>query len=321
MDASALMPEQGFSGRLVRHDDTETRLSDWQEEYGPKANHQSYQDICDMYPNNKWCRLNPRLAKRRKKRKLVHSAMPPGVSESSDGAAAAPAPAPKEWHEHVADVGDGVADAAQDAHNTVKDWLGMGGSSEKETKSEEGEEDGTAAAAADAHEQATESVEDAHGAVKDWLGAGDSEDSEDAPPAPAPAPGEGAAAEGGTVADDAHGAVKDWLGAGESPAPSGDSGGDSEDSEDAAAADHSASEGEGAAAEGEAAPEGEAAAEGGAADEGAAAAAGSAGAEGESQPAEAPITEKIEDTTTGIPLYDAPETKEKETWWWPFSWP
>jgi len=136
MNAKSMMPEQGFSGRLVRHDDSETHISDWQEEYGPKADHMSMEDICAMYPNNQWCKMNNRLMKRHKKRKYHYYTTTPSAQS--------PAPV-AEWHEHandavedagdaVQDAGGAIGDAVKGAHDTVKDWLGIGG---EENKTEE----------------------------------------------------------------------------------------------------------------------------------------------------------------------------------------
>jgi hypothetical protein len=51
---NVLMPEQGFTGKLVAHDDTHTQLADWHLEYGPGMT--TYEEICAKYPHNPWCR-------------------------------------------------------------------------------------------------------------------------------------------------------------------------------------------------------------------------------------------------------------------------
>jgi len=57
MDESQAMPEQGFEGGLVAHDNMKTATSDWHAEYGPRAiGHQSYEAICAEYPDNTWCK-------------------------------------------------------------------------------------------------------------------------------------------------------------------------------------------------------------------------------------------------------------------------
>lgn len=51
------LPEQGFTGSLVMHTD-ETRTGDWMEEFGPKAGHRSFVEICNDFADNEWCRLH-----------------------------------------------------------------------------------------------------------------------------------------------------------------------------------------------------------------------------------------------------------------------
>lgn len=53
----AKMPEQGFEGKLVAHDNMVTHTEDWQMEYGPRADHLTHEAICAQYPDNQWCRL------------------------------------------------------------------------------------------------------------------------------------------------------------------------------------------------------------------------------------------------------------------------
>jgi len=57
MDEGSKMPEQGFEGKLVAHDNMKTATSDWHSEYGPHSGHQSYEAICEQYPDNSWCKL------------------------------------------------------------------------------------------------------------------------------------------------------------------------------------------------------------------------------------------------------------------------
>jgi len=56
MDENEKMPEQGFSGELVAHDNMKTATADWHAEYGPHAT-PSYEAICAEYPDNLWCKL------------------------------------------------------------------------------------------------------------------------------------------------------------------------------------------------------------------------------------------------------------------------
>jgi len=46
--------EQGFSGKLVQHDNGKTMTKDWLGEYGPGSD--SHKKICQLYPDNQWCR-------------------------------------------------------------------------------------------------------------------------------------------------------------------------------------------------------------------------------------------------------------------------
>lgn len=57
MDENAKLPEQGYEGELVAHDNMVTHTADWQREYGPHAGHATFQAICAEYPDNKWCQL------------------------------------------------------------------------------------------------------------------------------------------------------------------------------------------------------------------------------------------------------------------------
>jgi len=57
MDEDKGTPEQGFSGEAVEHTNMKTVTEDWHGEYGPDSGHQSYREICALYPDNKWCHL------------------------------------------------------------------------------------------------------------------------------------------------------------------------------------------------------------------------------------------------------------------------
>lgn len=52
------LPEQGYSGDLVDHDDAETQTADWQQEFGPNSGHRSLREICRDHPNNRWCYMH-----------------------------------------------------------------------------------------------------------------------------------------------------------------------------------------------------------------------------------------------------------------------
>lgn len=54
MDEDLGAQEQGFSGKIVEHDDMKSMTKDWHSEYGPGQD--SYHKICALYPNNQWCR-------------------------------------------------------------------------------------------------------------------------------------------------------------------------------------------------------------------------------------------------------------------------
>lgn len=67
MDANAKLPEQGYTGEGVAHDNMKTATSDWHAEYGPHSGHQSYEAICAAYPDNTWCKLRGYRAKQLQK--------------------------------------------------------------------------------------------------------------------------------------------------------------------------------------------------------------------------------------------------------------
>lgn len=54
--AAGKLPEQGFHGELVAHDNMVTQTQDWHSEYGPHSG-PSYEEICRKYPDNQWCKL------------------------------------------------------------------------------------------------------------------------------------------------------------------------------------------------------------------------------------------------------------------------
>jgi len=55
MDEDIGASEQGFSGKVVEHDNMKTMTHDWRGEYGPGSGVHSYEKICAMYPDNQWC--------------------------------------------------------------------------------------------------------------------------------------------------------------------------------------------------------------------------------------------------------------------------
>jgi hypothetical protein len=52
------LPDQGVTGQLVRHRDFDTMAEDWQKEFGPKAGHRNFDEICADFPDNQWCRIH-----------------------------------------------------------------------------------------------------------------------------------------------------------------------------------------------------------------------------------------------------------------------
>lgn len=52
------LPDQGYHGKKVIHKDFDTMTGDWHTEFGPKAGHRSYWEICADHPNNEWCCLH-----------------------------------------------------------------------------------------------------------------------------------------------------------------------------------------------------------------------------------------------------------------------
>lgn len=56
MPMEAGTPEQGFSGKMVEHENMVTMTKDWRGEYGRHAKGlTSYEEICALYPDNQWC--------------------------------------------------------------------------------------------------------------------------------------------------------------------------------------------------------------------------------------------------------------------------
>jgi len=55
MDEKMKLPSQGYWGKLVGHDDQKSVTGDWGKEFGAKAGHQTYADICKDHPDNEWC--------------------------------------------------------------------------------------------------------------------------------------------------------------------------------------------------------------------------------------------------------------------------
>jgi len=298
MDAKAPMPEQGFSGRLVRHLDAETRVSDWQKEYGPKAKrHMSYKDICAMYPDNQWCIMNDYTDTRSRSRSRDlprERSAPPPSSE--------PSRPPKRWHEAVR---QSVGDPAEEARDAVQDGLGIGDSTE------------------DAAKKRTEEVVEEEEPERDGVdGEARERTASEGAAGRRPQPdSSGANAEG-----DGEGARRPLVGS-RGGGASDENGGAADDSADADAADEETSAGES-----EGTGEGSKDAAGGAAEglseEGAE---GQSGGSSSSQSSEVPNAKRMEDDgelpvpvdrTTTIPVYGAPSDEDEEKrGWWPFSWP
>lgn len=70
------LQSQGYSGRLVAHEDMETMTSDWQREFGPKAGHKDIKTICQENPGNEWCDLHGYYDKERESRSAAFSCKP-----------------------------------------------------------------------------------------------------------------------------------------------------------------------------------------------------------------------------------------------------
>jgi len=53
------LPEQGFEGELKEPYRSEDQMvQNWQREFGPKAGHRTFEDICHDFKGNEWCRLH-----------------------------------------------------------------------------------------------------------------------------------------------------------------------------------------------------------------------------------------------------------------------
>jgi len=52
------LPEQGFEGPLVEHNDKKTATSDWRKEFGPQGPNHTYKSVCAEHPDNEWCIRN-----------------------------------------------------------------------------------------------------------------------------------------------------------------------------------------------------------------------------------------------------------------------
>jgi len=54
MNADLGLPDQGYWGKLIEHEDKKTVTGDWGEEFGPGAD-KSLAAICKKHPDNPWC--------------------------------------------------------------------------------------------------------------------------------------------------------------------------------------------------------------------------------------------------------------------------
>jgi len=50
------LPDQGFHGTLVEHNNMKTSTSDWRSEYGPRT--PTFKEICAKYPKSVWCKAH-----------------------------------------------------------------------------------------------------------------------------------------------------------------------------------------------------------------------------------------------------------------------
>jgi len=134
-NASKPLPEHGFHGRLVAHEDGKTYTKDWRAEYGPHAkNVASYDEICAQYPHNDWCKINhPSAYSARSSGGSPGGDSPggdsPGVDASSDGGAS--------WGDLWPDQLGG-SDSKQDGHESWRDYVPdpFGGPDSKQDKHE-----------------------------------------------------------------------------------------------------------------------------------------------------------------------------------------
>jgi len=65
------LPDQGVTGQLVRHRDFDTMSEDWMKEFGPKAGHRNFDEICADFPDNQWCRIHGYHPRGPRKTKVV----------------------------------------------------------------------------------------------------------------------------------------------------------------------------------------------------------------------------------------------------------
>lgn len=67
MDESIGVPEQGFEGPKVAHDEGKSSVDDWSTEYGPDhPGSADVEEICKKNPGNRWCKLHfPRHDKKK----------------------------------------------------------------------------------------------------------------------------------------------------------------------------------------------------------------------------------------------------------------
>jgi len=54
MSEKLKLPDQGYWGKLVEHEDQETATADWGREFGPRTGG-SFRKFCDHHPDNPWC--------------------------------------------------------------------------------------------------------------------------------------------------------------------------------------------------------------------------------------------------------------------------
>jgi len=52
------LPDQGFMGELVKHDDKQSLVKDWGKEFGPSSGQREFEAICAEHPHNEWCRIH-----------------------------------------------------------------------------------------------------------------------------------------------------------------------------------------------------------------------------------------------------------------------
>jgi len=55
MSEQMKLPEQGYWGKLVEHDDQKSMTSDWGKEFGPHSGHASLESVCRQHPDSRWC--------------------------------------------------------------------------------------------------------------------------------------------------------------------------------------------------------------------------------------------------------------------------